>query len=103
MRNGATGDSRYSKDQLLGIYQDQKALGSLTKNVSNLFLGTWDPVDSRNGESSSWSKHEGKDSSTGPEVCWDYEAASHPFGLVEMSEQEKNVRNLLGHFRQRGD
>lgn len=91
MRNGVTAESRYSKDQLLGIYQDQKASGGLSKNLAHLFSGSWDPLSSRNGESSPWSKHEGKESSTGPEVCWDHEASGNPLGLIEMSEEEKNV------------
>ena len=91
LRNGVDGESRYSKEQLLGIYQDQQAAGVLDKDLGSLVLGAWNPLTVQNGGSNSWSKSEGKDTSSGPEICWDHSPGRQPFGLTEMDENEKTV------------
>jgi PERQ amino acid-rich with GYF domain-containing protein len=92
IRNGNSGESRYSKEQLLDIYQTQKEAGILNKNLDDIFTGSWHPSNPRNPASTSWnSRGEGKDATSGPEVCWDYEAGGEPFGLVDMVEEEKLV------------
>ena len=93
LRNGASGESRYSKDQMLGIYKSQKDAELLDHNLEQIFSGGWNPFIPATPSTASWGKKdETKDASTGPEVCWDHETRSDPLGLLEMSEDEKEVR-----------
>ena len=86
-RNGTSADTRYSKDQLLDVFQNQKDSGGLDRNLQDLFLGSWDSSSTDNGVSTSVSK----DQYPGPEVCWDYGAGSTPLGLMDMSEEERTL------------
>lgn len=90
-RNGTFADTRYGKEQLLDIFQNQRDSGGLDKNLQDLFLGTWDPI-TDNDSISAASRGDPKDQYPGPEVCWDYGAGSTPFGLAELTEDEKQVR-----------
>src|ERR1700754_1787618 len=38
-RNGLSNDTRYSREQLLDIFQSQKDSGELTRNLEDLFQG----------------------------------------------------------------
>lgn len=87
-RNGSS-DARYTKEQMLAIYRSQKETRTLDRNIDQLFQGPWDYA-SRNGLTSS---KDGKDQ-PGPEVCWNASNDGDPFGMVDMSDAERQVRNL---------
>ena len=80
---------------MLQIYQGQKASGNLRKDLTRLFEGTWDPTKSTSADGGSWSKYENKDVTIGPDVCWDSAAGNLPLGLVDMTDDERTVRDLL--------
>lgn len=88
LRNGTGGDARYTKDQLLNIYQIQKETGFLKRNLSDVFQGPWNPL--------AQEKSESKDQAPGPEVCWNSQPDRDPFGLVDMDENERQVCQMAG-------
>ncbi|KAL5338769.1 hypothetical protein BJX70DRAFT_398323 [Aspergillus crustosus] len=91
-RNGASGDTRYSKEQLLDLYKAQRETGILTKNVSDYFVADWHPHNDSSAANGAWGKREDhKDTSTGPEVCWDHGGHVEPLGLVDMTDDEKET------------
>lgn len=83
VRNGANGDSRYNKEQMLNIYQIQKETGFLNRNLQDVFQGSWDP--------STQEKIDSKDQAPGPEVCWNSQFDRDPYGLTDMDEAERQV------------
>jgi PERQ amino acid-rich with GYF domain-containing protein len=97
LRNGAPGEARYTKDQLLALYKQQREAGALDQNLSAIFTGGWDPIEARDSTSSAWGRRdEGKESNIGPEICWDHNAKTEPLALVQMSDEEREVRS--DHF-----
>lgn len=92
LRNGTAGEIRYTKDQLVALYKQQRDAGALDRNLSDVFTGGWNPLDSRDSANSAWGKRDdAKESSTGPEICWDYSARTEPLALIHMSDEEKEV------------
>lgn len=94
-RNAAPGDMRYSKDQLLQIFQSLKETSMIDHHLQEIFAGSWNPLDHQNGAGASSAAGDGKDQTPGPEVCWNYNVNPTPFGLAEMTEEEKQVRIIL--------
>ena len=95
MRNGAAYESRFNKVQLLDIYRIQRESGSLDRGLSELFLGGWNPADQREGTASGWGRREdNKDVNAGPEVCWTHQVEAPPLGLIDLNDEEKEVRSL---------
>lgn len=96
LRNG---EARYSKDQLLDFYKVQRETGSLGKNVEEYFVADWDPHMVTPAANGAWGKRDDhKNSSAGPEVCWDHEGQVEPLGLTEMTDDEKEVGRFLLSF-----
>jgi PERQ amino acid-rich with GYF domain-containing protein len=93
-RNGSgNNESRYTKEQLLGIYRSRRDSGILGGDVSDFFVADWNPHEEATMVNGSWGKRDDhKDSSLGPEVCWDHEGQFVPLGLLDMTDDEKEVR-----------
>ncbi|KAK5030396.1 kinesin-like protein [Exophiala sideris] len=89
-RNLPLGDTRYGKEQMLSIYQTLKETSALDRQLDEIFLGGWEPLD-KNGAQGQGGRGDGKDAVPGPEVCWNYDADVAPFGLTNMSEEEKQL------------
>jgi hypothetical protein len=91
LRNGA-GENRYSKEQLLSLYKAQRESGALGKNVADYFVADWNPHVETSPTNGAWGKREdSKDNPSGPEVCWDHGGQVEPLGLVDMTDDEKEV------------
>ena len=93
-RNGLQPEySRYSKDQLLDVYKSQQgANGAFDEGLSGTFVGAWQP-DMANGNSAGWGRTEhSRDNQPGPDLCWDKEGAVEPLSLVDMNDEEREVR-----------
>jgi PERQ amino acid-rich with GYF domain-containing protein len=87
-------DPRYTKDRLLDIYKAQQNSDAPSRDVSNLFVGNWDPGHLNGTNGRGWGKsHDGRDSH-GPTVCWDANGSVQPIGLEEMSDVERSVSSL---------
>ena len=53
----------------------------------------WHPNTVNGTSYGGWGKRDDfKEQSTGPEICWDPEGKAHPLSLIEMDEEEKQVR-----------
>ena len=101
-RNGGTTESRYSKDQLLDLFRAQVKSEQPSANVADYFVDGWNPDITSSGSNGGWAKKdEFKDGSSGPEICWDYDGVSHPLGLTEMGDDEKEV-HLIDELKKNG-
>ncbi|RMD44575.1 hypothetical protein DV735_g600, partial [Chaetothyriales sp. CBS 134920] len=90
-RNGMATDTRYTKEQLLDVFQAQKDSGQLASRLADSFVGAWDPLSDTNGLSAPPSRTD-RDQFPGPEVCWSYSSSPPPpLGLVDMAEEEKQL------------
>ena len=91
-RNGPISESRYSKDQLIDLFRAQADPATSSKNLSDLFVGGWNPGDASTTSNGAWSKKDDhKDSAAGPEVCWDHEGKVIPLGMIDITEEEREV------------
>jgi PERQ amino acid-rich with GYF domain-containing protein len=94
LRNGTISESRYTKEQLLGLYKNQREWDNWGKNVTDYFMADWNPRDGAPPAAAWGKKDDQQKDSSGPEVCWDHAGQVQPLALVEMNEDEKDVRNL---------
>jgi hypothetical protein len=93
LRNGTSGESRYNKDQMIDIYKAQRDSGALDRNLEQLFSGGWNPFEQRDEVVTSWDKRDkGKDQTAGPEICWNPHVDDDPLSLLDMTDEEKEVR-----------
>ncbi|KZF23389.1 hypothetical protein L228DRAFT_246157 [Xylona heveae TC161] len=92
-RTGNVSDSRYSKEQLLDLFKVQRDVGDISKNLSSLFIGGWEPGASAAATHTAWNRRDerNKDSTIGPEVCWDQNGSVEPMGLSNMTGEEKEL------------
>lgn len=97
LRNGIASENRYSKEQLLNLYKSQRESGNLGKNVSDYFVADWNPhQETPSSTNGAWGKREDhKDTPSGPEVCWDHGGQVEPLGLIDMTDDEKEVCALF--------
>lgn len=87
-----SGESRYNKNDLLDIYHRLYESNRLDHGLDELFQGTWDPHETKNGTGSTWNgRTDAKDSTGGPEVCWDARPTNRPSALQEMSADEREL------------
>ncbi|KAL3474937.1 hypothetical protein BJX99DRAFT_230576 [Aspergillus californicus] len=92
VRNGAVGDTRYSKEQLLDLYKAQRDNGIMSKNITDSFVAEWDPHTETPAANGAWGKRDDqKDNPSGPEVCWDHGGQIEPLALLDMSDDEKEA------------
>ncbi|KAK2758244.1 hypothetical protein FQN54_004089 [Arachnomyces sp. PD_36] len=89
-RNGTINESRYSKEQLLGLYKSQREYDNWGKNLSDCFMADWNPRDGT-PPTAAWGKKDEKENSSGPEICWDHAGQIQPLALMEMNEEEKDL------------
>lgn len=73
---------RYSRDDLLNVYRQQQEDGMVDARLDTVFVGPW--------QLGNGIRHDNE--KIGAELCWEDEPVSVPFGLQEMSEDEKQVR-----------
>lgn len=81
-RNGTIPEARYSRDEMLSVYEQQRQSGQLDSQLMSIFAGPWDP-------SASPDSREAKE--PGAEVCWNAEPLYDPLGLRDMDDDERIV------------
>lgn len=84
-------NGRFSKDDMLSIFVNQKEHSALDANIDRIFSGAWD-LDAPDNVSST-----AKD--PGPEVCWLNEPRFDPLGMRDMDDSERQVRSSVYLFR----
>jgi PERQ amino acid-rich with GYF domain-containing protein len=78
---------------MVDIYKAQRDSGALNRNLEQLFSGGWNPFEPRDEAPSSWDKRDkGKDQTAGPEICWNHHVDDDPLSLLDMTDEEKEVR-----------
>lgn len=93
LRNGSGAEARYNKDQLLGMYKKQRESDTWGKQITDLFMGDWNPTDPSSTSNGSWGRRdEHKEGVSGPEICWDHRGHVEPLNLHDMTEDEREVR-----------
>ncbi|MGG6495540.1 UNVERIFIED_CONTAM: hypothetical protein NY603_21710, partial [Bacteroidetes bacterium 56_B9] len=90
--NGTTPSTKYTKEEMLGIYEVlQSKQGALTDGLATHLVGGWQP-DITNGAAAGWGRGDNhRDTLPGPDLAWDREGTSEPLGLVEMDDEEREV------------
>ena len=101
-RNGTLTDTRYSRDQLLDLYKAQQSSdGGLRDGLPTLYVGGWQPDLANGVSSSSWGRSEhDRDTQSAVNACWEADGNIEPLGLLEMTNEEREVG--LGTQRQFG-
>lgn len=94
-RNGASTESRYSKDQLLDLFRAQERDGFSSTNVDNLFVDGWNPAAVNGTSNGGWGKRDDNKEAAGPDICWDHQGTINPISLQKMSEEEEEVTQTL--------
>ena len=94
-RNGASTESRYSKDQLLDLFRTQETDGFSNTNVNDFFVDGWSPGALNGTSNGGWGKRDDNKEAAGPDICWDPEGTINPISLQQMSEEEKEVTQTL--------
>jgi hypothetical protein len=79
---------------MIDIYKAQRDSGALSRNLEQLFSGDWNPLEQSDEATLNWDKRDkGKDqTTTGPEICWIHQVDDDPLSLLEMTDEEKEVR-----------
>ena len=78
---------------MIDIYKAQRDSDTLNRNLEQLFSGGWNPFEQRDAASSTWDKRDkGKDQTAGPEICWNHEVDDDPLSLLDMTDEEREVR-----------
>jgi PERQ amino acid-rich with GYF domain-containing protein len=95
-RNGTASDLRYTREQLIALYQSQEASGDLGADLSSLYINGWEPEVSNGASGSPWTRREDqKEAQTGADICWDLDGRTRPLGLRELSADEKEVYSFV--------
>lgn len=91
--NRAAADTRYSREQLLDLYREQKEAGELSGGLEQLLVGDWTDSLSNGMSSARWSRREENRSehAHGPEACWERNGSTEPLALFDMTDEEKEV------------
>ncbi|KAF2109925.1 hypothetical protein BDV96DRAFT_554111 [Lophiotrema nucula] len=92
-RNGSVVEGRYSRSQLLQLFQEQQASDELRDGLSSLFVGSWEPNISNGTSSASWGRRDdhGREGQGGVDLCWDKDGGILPLSLNELTEEEKET------------
>jgi len=84
-------ETRYSRSQLLDLFKEQREMGDLDGDLAELYVGDQDGTSQNGAGQSKWARNELKDNGTGPDICWDRGGGIEPLGLVDLTEEEKEV------------
>jgi hypothetical protein len=85
------GPSRYSKDDLLEMYNSQHPGG----DPSPLFISGWDPSNGVSAGVRGWGKSNDNHVPQDPGTCWDAGGETAPIGLQGFSPDEREVRDEI--------
>ncbi|EHK49111.1 uncharacterized protein TrAtP1_000291 [Trichoderma atroviride] len=81
------GPSRYTKDDLLEMYNSQLPSG----NPSHLFISGWDPSNGASAGVRGWGKSNDNHVPQDPGTCWDASGETAPIGLQGFSPEEREA------------
>ncbi|KAF2456230.1 hypothetical protein BDY21DRAFT_386652 [Lineolata rhizophorae] len=92
-RLSAAADNRYSRDQLIQLYQNQKESQQVGDGLASLCLGSWAPNMANGASGGLWGKRDDnvKDTQPGADVCWDRNGHALPLCTEDLTESEKEL------------
>lgn len=95
-RNGSSVEGRYSRDQLMQLFRSQRESDDVKEGLSNLYVGAWEPNITNGSSSATWGRRDENSSQGqgGVDLCWDKDGSVLPLSLMDMTEEEKEVRHL---------
>ena len=85
-RGGSSNDNRYSKEQLLEVFKNQRE----SVDVADYLVGDWNNRDEAASTNGHWGKRNDFNHA-GPEICWDSTGQMRPLAFQGMTDEEKNV------------
>ena len=62
--------------------------------VEELLMDGWSPNGTNGISNGGWGRSDEHKDINGPEICWDHSGSVQPLGLIPMSDEEKEVRNI---------
>lgn len=68
-----------------------RADDSDSDNLSDLYVGGFEPAATNGNSSAGWGRREEHKDSHGADVCWDRQAHLLPMGLQDMTDEERDV------------
>lgn len=88
-------EDRYSRGQLLSLLREQQDANALAAGLAELVVSDWQQ-DAANG-ATAWTRRDeqAKDIQPAADVCWNQDGAVLPLGLVDMTDQEREVRSRV--------
>lgn len=86
-------DRRYSREQLLQLYQERKDSQDVKTDISNLYAGSWEPNLTNGAGGPVWGRRDdqGGQSQVGVDFCWDKDGNIGPLALRDMTDEEREV------------
>lgn len=73
----------------------QTSNGGLDSLPSDLFMGGFNPRQANGTSGGGWSRSEHqRDNNVGPGVCWENGSIVEPLGLLDMDQEEREVRQM---------
>lgn len=101
-RNGGAVEGRYSRDQLVQLFQSQRDSDSIKEGLSHLYMGSWEPQTTNGAAGASWGRKDdlGREAQSGVDQCWDRDGSIQPLHLTELTDDEREVLHtvLSSHF-----
>jgi PERQ amino acid-rich with GYF domain-containing protein len=85
-------ETRYSREQLLDLFRNQRDAGNLDGDLAELYVGEGENGVTNGGGGAKWARREdSKENGVGVDICWDRGGGIEPLGLVEMTDEEREV------------
>ena len=93
-RTGGSVEGRYSRDQLVQLFQSQRETNEIKEGLSHLYMGSWEPHATNGASGASWGRKDdlGRDGQSGVDQCWDKDGSIQPMHTIELTEEEREVR-----------
>jgi PERQ amino acid-rich with GYF domain-containing protein len=96
-RSGGSGEGRYSREQLMQLFQSQRESNEIKDGLSHLYMGSWEPHATNGASGASWGRKDdhGREAQSGVDQCWDKDGSIQPLHLTDFTEEEREVECAL--------
>ncbi|KAI9657265.1 MAG: hypothetical protein M1831_004454 [Alyxoria varia] len=92
-RHSSSVNTRYTRDYLLSLFQEQQETGDLDEDLADLYVGEVDTNDNADAANKKWGRRDdgSTESTIGPDVCLNRLSTTEPLMLFEMTDEEKEL------------
>jgi PERQ amino acid-rich with GYF domain-containing protein len=85
-------ETRYSRDQLLDLFRAQREARDLDGDLNELYVGEGENGVTNGEGGAKWARREDtKDNGVGVDICWNRLGGIEPLGLIDMTDEEREV------------